>query len=71
MSTETDEANTQLSKYLAWKEKAEVKPIPINEKDKQEKPSVKKETPKNDDYNEYDYDERDPIKNKEMDDTEW
>jgi len=31
----------------------------------------KKEVPKNDDYNEYEYDDRDPIKDKTLDDSEW
>ncbi len=31
----------------------------------------KKDKPKNDTYNEYDVDDRDPLKHDEMDDKEW
>ncbi len=44
-------------------------------KESKEQPSVKDkekiETPKDTDSEEYDYDDRDPLKHEEMDDKEW
>ncbi len=64
MSNSGNDAARNLKKYLD-SEHSVVEPI-IPSKDKQEKPPVKKETPKNDDFNEYDYSD-----DKELDDKEW
>ncbi len=63
MSTQGDDTARNLKAYLASEH-----PVvePIIPKDKQEKPPVKKETPKNDDFNEYDYSD-----DKELDDSDW
>ncbi len=62
MMQKTDDGQKRINKYLAENATPEVKPIPKDKKD--EKP--KKETPKNDDYNTYDYSD-----DKETEDKNW
>ncbi len=68
MLPKTDESESQLRKYLSWKDKEEVKPIPKDDKNpekaKDDAPDWKDK--KNDDYNEYEYSDE-----KETDDTKW
>ncbi len=66
-SKPTDDSETQLSKYLAWKDKDEVKTIPkekLNDKPKEDKPDWADK--KNDDSHEYEY-----SNNTEEDDKDW
>ncbi len=64
MSKSGDDTARNLKHYLE-SEHSVVEPIPF--KDKKEKPQAeKKETPKNDDFNEYDYSD-----DKELDDRNW
>ncbi len=64
MLPKVDDKNTELKRYLDSVKASEATKIPQN--DKQEKPQVKKETPKNDDYNEYDYSD-----DKDNDGKDW
>ncbi len=72
MLPETNDSETQLSKYLAWKDKAEVSKPNLSEKEKKdETPKMKDEKPewvdkKNDVNNEYEYSDK-----TDEDDTQW
>ncbi len=57
MTQPTDEGQKRIKKYLLENATPEVKPIPKEEK---------KETPKNDTFNEYEYSD-----NENEDDTQW
>ncbi len=60
MLPETNDGQKRIKKYLLENATPEVNPIPKKDEDS------KKETPKNDDYNEYDYSD-----NTELDDKDW
>jgi len=72
MLPEANDSESQLSKYLAWKDKDEAKPIPKkDEKLKDDDNKIKDEAPdwkdkKNDDTHEYEYSD-----NKDEDDKNW
>ncbi len=63
MLPNADDGQQRIKKYLLENATPEANPIP---KDSQEKPPVKKETPKNDEYNTYDYSDDDKA-----DDKDW
>ncbi len=64
MSKSGDDAARNLKHYLE-SEHTVVEPIP-SKKDKKSVPDKNEETPKNDDYNVYEYSD-----DKELDDKEW
>jgi len=64
MLSKTDDGHKRIEKYLLENATPEVK-IP-----KDEKKDIK-ETPKNDDFNEYEENDKDPLEDKNMDDREW
>ncbi len=63
MNPKPDESVKRIEKYLLENAAPEGKPGP---KDSQEKPPVKKETPKNDEYNTYEYSD-----NPDEEDKNW